>query len=167
MSTEKNEKADMTDFMNDKNASAIRVPDLDWLSLTADDSKNIPVPLNIEVIPQLQENWKRTGEASTNLIPNQTKSELGASSDKVTEENIRDLVYAAKKDMMKGITGKALAQKLASTYPKNLITAASEELKKLISEDLERAAVDAFHMQIDGQTLLKWFNEAIEKFNLK
>jgi GntR family transcriptional regulator len=39
--------------------------------------------------------------------------------------------------------------------------------KKLISEDLERAVVDAFHMQIDGQTLLKWFNEAIEKFNLK
>lgn len=39
--------------------------------------------------------------------------------------------------------------------------------KKLISEDLERAAVDAFHMQIDSQTLLKWFNEAIGKFNLK
>ena len=39
--------------------------------------------------------------------------------------------------------------------------------KKLISEDLERAVVDAFHMQIDGQTLLKWFNETIEKFNLK
>ena len=39
--------------------------------------------------------------------------------------------------------------------------------KKLISEDLERAVVDAFHMQIDSQTLLKWFNEAIEKFNLK
>jgi GntR family transcriptional regulator len=39
--------------------------------------------------------------------------------------------------------------------------------KRIISEDLERAVVDAFHMQIDGQTLLKWFNEAIEKFNLK
>ena len=39
--------------------------------------------------------------------------------------------------------------------------------KKLISEDLERAVVDAFHMQIDSQTLLKWFNEAIGKFNLK
>jgi GntR family transcriptional regulator len=39
--------------------------------------------------------------------------------------------------------------------------------KKLISEDLERAVVDAFHMQIDSETLLKWFNEAIEKFNLK
>jgi GntR family transcriptional regulator len=39
--------------------------------------------------------------------------------------------------------------------------------KKLISEDLERAVVDAFHMQIDSQTLLKWFNEAIGKFNLE
>ena len=39
--------------------------------------------------------------------------------------------------------------------------------KKLVSEDLERAVVDAFHMQIDSQTLLKWFNEAIGKFNLR
>jgi GntR family transcriptional regulator len=39
--------------------------------------------------------------------------------------------------------------------------------KKLISEDLERAVVDAFHMQIDSETLLKWFNEAMGKFNLK
>jgi GntR family transcriptional regulator len=39
--------------------------------------------------------------------------------------------------------------------------------KKLICEDLERAVVDAFHMQIDSHTLLKWFNEAIGKFNLK
>jgi GntR family transcriptional regulator len=39
--------------------------------------------------------------------------------------------------------------------------------KKLISEDLERAAVDAFHMQIDSATLLKWFDEAVKKFNLK
>jgi GntR family transcriptional regulator len=39
--------------------------------------------------------------------------------------------------------------------------------KKLICEDLELAVVDAFHMQIDGQTLSKWFNEAVKKFNLK
>jgi GntR family transcriptional regulator len=37
--------------------------------------------------------------------------------------------------------------------------------KKLLSEELERIAVDAFHMQIDGQTLLELFNNAIEKFN--
>jgi len=38
--------------------------------------------------------------------------------------------------------------------------------KKLISEELERIAVDAFHMQIESQTLLEWFNSAIAKFNL-
>jgi GntR family transcriptional regulator len=38
--------------------------------------------------------------------------------------------------------------------------------KKLISEELERIAVDAFHMQIDSQTLLEWFNNAVVKFNL-
>ncbi|MFZ2146691.1 MAG: GntR family transcriptional regulator [Sedimentisphaerales bacterium] len=38
--------------------------------------------------------------------------------------------------------------------------------KKLISEELERIAVEAYHMQIDGQTLLEWFNNAVDKFNL-
>ena len=38
--------------------------------------------------------------------------------------------------------------------------------KKVISEELERIAVDAYHMQIDGQTLLEWFNNAVVKFNL-
>ncbi len=38
--------------------------------------------------------------------------------------------------------------------------------KKLISEELERIAVDAFHMQIESQTLLEWFNIAVAKFNL-
>ena len=38
--------------------------------------------------------------------------------------------------------------------------------KKLISEELERIAVDAYHMQIESQTLLEWFNNAVVKFNL-
>jgi len=38
--------------------------------------------------------------------------------------------------------------------------------KKLITEELELIAVDAYHMQIDGQTLLEWFNNAVVKFNL-
>jgi len=37
--------------------------------------------------------------------------------------------------------------------------------KKLISEELQRIAVEAYHMQIDRQTLLELFNNAIEKFN--
>jgi hypothetical protein len=128
------EKYDMTDFLQDKNASAIKVPDLDWLMLTAEDVKNIPVPMNIEIIPQLQENWKRTGEASTHLIPNIIKSEADSPSDKITEESIRDVVMAAKTEMMKGSTGKTLASKLASLYPKNLIRAAKDDLIKLAGE---------------------------------
>ena len=38
--------------------------------------------------------------------------------------------------------------------------------KKVISEELERIAVDAYHMQIDSQSLLEWFNNAVVKFNL-
>jgi len=38
--------------------------------------------------------------------------------------------------------------------------------KKLICEEIERIAVDAFHMQIDKATLSEWFEKAIEKFNL-
>ncbi len=38
--------------------------------------------------------------------------------------------------------------------------------RKLLSEELERIAIEAFHMQIDRQTLLDWFNNAAEKFNL-
>ena len=38
--------------------------------------------------------------------------------------------------------------------------------KKLVSDELERIIVEAFHMQIDRQTLQEWFNNAVEKFNL-
>ncbi len=38
--------------------------------------------------------------------------------------------------------------------------------RKVVSEELERITVEAFHMQIDNQTLLEWFNDAVEKFNL-
>jgi len=37
--------------------------------------------------------------------------------------------------------------------------------KKLISEELERIVVEAFHMQLERQTLSELFNNAIEKFN--
>jgi hypothetical protein len=134
MSEKPEKQSDFTDFMDDKNASAIRVPDLDWLMLTADSNKNIPVPMNVETIPQLEENWKRTGEASTSLIPNIIKSEGVSPSDKIKAEDIRDVVLAAKKEMMKGSTGKVLASKLAALYPKNLIRAAKDELIKLASE---------------------------------
>jgi len=36
--------------------------------------------------------------------------------------------------------------------------------KKLVSEELERIAVEAFHMQIDRQTLTELFNNTVDKF---
>ncbi len=38
--------------------------------------------------------------------------------------------------------------------------------KRLLSDELERIAVEAFHMKIDRQTLLEWFNNAVEKLNV-
>jgi len=38
--------------------------------------------------------------------------------------------------------------------------------KKLVSEELERIAVEAYHMQIDRQALSEWFENAVVKFNL-
>jgi len=56
----------------------------------------------------------------------------------------------------------------SGTFVANLDSDLSGSVKKrIICEDLERAVVDAFHMQIDSQTLLRWFNEAIGKFNLE
>jgi len=38
--------------------------------------------------------------------------------------------------------------------------------RRLICDDLERITVEAFHMQIDKQTLAEWFHAALEKVNL-
>ena len=56
----------------------------------------------------------------------------------------------------------------AGTFVAGLDSDLSGSVKrKIICDDLERAVVDAFHMQIDEQTLLKWFEEQIRKFNLR
>jgi GntR family transcriptional regulator len=36
--------------------------------------------------------------------------------------------------------------------------------KKLLCEDIDRVVVDAVHMQIEKQELLRWFAERVEKF---
>jgi GntR family transcriptional regulator len=38
--------------------------------------------------------------------------------------------------------------------------------KRLLSDELERIAVEAFHMQIDRETLLELFNNAAEKLKV-
>ncbi len=38
--------------------------------------------------------------------------------------------------------------------------------RRLICDELDRIIVEAFHMQIDRDTLLDWFKAALDKFNL-
>ena len=38
--------------------------------------------------------------------------------------------------------------------------------KRIICDELDRIIVEAFHMQIDRQTIVEWFHAALEKFNL-
>jgi len=55
----------------------------------------------------------------------------------------------------------------AGAFVANLDSNLSKAVKKrVVSEELERIVVEAFHMQIDSQTLLEWFNNAVERFNL-
>ena len=55
----------------------------------------------------------------------------------------------------------------AGAFVANLDSSLSRSVrKKLLSEELERIAVEAYHMQINSQTLLEWFNNAVAKFNL-
>ena len=55
----------------------------------------------------------------------------------------------------------------AGAFVASLDSTLSQAVKeKVVCQELERVVVEAFHMQIDGPTLLEWFNRAIEKFNL-
>ena len=55
----------------------------------------------------------------------------------------------------------------AGAFVANLDSNLSRSVRKnLISEELERIAVEAYHMQIDRQALSEWFENAVVKFNL-
>jgi len=114
----------------DKNLA--QVPDLDWLVLS---QENIPSEFPVEVLPQLQAAWSHTNEASARLISNATvKDGIGINVKKASQEDVCGVVKQAKKDMMLGLTGKALADRLASLYMPSVINAAKDELIKLASE---------------------------------
>jgi GntR family transcriptional regulator len=56
----------------------------------------------------------------------------------------------------------------AGAFIANLDSQLSKAVKrKLIGEELERVVVDAYHMQVDKETLKKWFKEAAGKFKLE
>jgi len=55
----------------------------------------------------------------------------------------------------------------AGAFVANLDSLLSKSVRRrLICDELERIVVEAFHMQIDRETIAEWFNTAMEKFNL-
>ena len=55
----------------------------------------------------------------------------------------------------------------SGAFVANLDSSLSKAVRKrLLSDELERIAVEAFPMQIDKQTLLELFNNAVEKLNV-
>ncbi len=55
----------------------------------------------------------------------------------------------------------------AGAFVANLDSLLSKGVRrKLICDELERIVVEAFHMQIDKETITDWFHAAMEKFNL-
>ncbi len=108
----------------------VQIPDLDWMVLS---KENIPGEFPVESIPQLQEAWTHTQEASTRLISNATV-QGGMSAKKASQQDIDGVVKQAKKEMMMGYTGKQLAERLSSMYMPELLNAAKDELTKLAGE---------------------------------
>ena len=55
----------------------------------------------------------------------------------------------------------------AGAFVANLDSSLSKSVKKkLIFDELEHIVVEAFHMQIDKESLAEWFRSTIEKFNM-
>ena len=55
----------------------------------------------------------------------------------------------------------------AGAFVANLDSMLSRAVRRrLICDELERLVVEAFHMQIDRETITDWFHAALDKFNL-
>ena len=55
----------------------------------------------------------------------------------------------------------------AGAFVANLDSLLSRAVRRrLICDELERIVVEAFHMQIDRETITEWFHAAMAKFNL-
>jgi hypothetical protein len=115
------------------NGTQVKVPDLDWLAIDVENKDNIPVPMNVEIVPQLVDSWSYAGkDRSPSIIPNNPG--CGPMVKQINPEDVTGVLNTAKKEMMAGLVGKELSQKLSSTYPPSLIRAAKEGLQKLADE---------------------------------
>jgi hypothetical protein len=111
----------------------VSIPNLDWLDLQAADVDNIPTPNNVRILPQLEAAWSHNDQRGTQLVPNVMLVNNKKASD-VSSSDVADIVRQAKREMMAGVTGSALAARLGSLFMPEVIQAAKDELVKLSSE---------------------------------
>lgn len=123
---------DISNFMSEEK-EAVKLPDLDWLALDIKDKDNYPTPNNVESIPQLVQQWSHNDVHTAELIPNQI-SVAPMTEKKASSGEIQSVVDTAKKEMMKGLVGKGLVERLSSLYQKDLLIAAKDELSKVAQE---------------------------------
>jgi hypothetical protein len=115
------------------NGYEAKVPDLDWASMDVASYDNIPTENKVETIPQLVEQWSNRPERGTRLV-GLVEAPIKKSASEVSKESIDEVVTCAKKEMMKGLRGKELAEKLASIFPPWTIKAAKDSLKSVADE---------------------------------
>jgi len=123
---------DISNFMSEEKEAA-KLPDLDWLALDIKDKDNYPTQNNVESIPQLVQQWSHNDVHTAELIPNQI-SVAPITEKKASSGEIQSVVDTAKKEMMKGLVGKGLVERLSSLYQKDLLVAAKDELSKVAQE---------------------------------
>lgn len=123
---------DLSKFME---TEASNVPDLDWLKLDPGNIDNIPRPMNVEAVPELEKAWSHPEASKQTIIPNVvTITNKEASQTKVAQDVIDGVVNQAKREMMLGLRGKELSTRLASLYTPDVISAAKEDLVKVATE---------------------------------
>lgn len=129
----------LTDHLNDSNSESVTIPDLNWLDLGNIEGKepNIPTNNDVEIIPQLQEQWGTPDtKSSFRLTTNNQNACMPSNSDKspYSKDDVEGVIKSAKIAAMRGATGEEIASELNAKYPEDLIGEAKEGLEKVASE---------------------------------
>jgi len=114
----------------DQDKDLMQIPNLDWMVLSQD---NIPSDFPVESIPELEKAWNHTDVPNTRLISNSQVKE-GIAVKTASEDDVNAVIKQAKKEMMLGLTGKDLANKLSSMFMPEHVEAAKDQLVTLAEE---------------------------------
>jgi hypothetical protein len=110
-----------------------KVPDLDWASLQAKDTDNVRTENKVEVLPQLVEQLSNAPDKGARLA-GFTEAPRVRKAAETSDEAVEEVVSCAKREMMKGLKGGELAEKLATMFHPSTIRAARDALSKVASE---------------------------------